>query len=285
MKREKIVSDLIKEGFSEKTLVRFTDKQLNELHSRIISEQISATTKAGIEMPHVKSGSPDEKTLKTQGRTFVAYENEMKEDKELTNKQIKNIASKAEPKDKITKDDFEVLRKQKKQTNETKGEKWIQKAIHPSKEGSLKKALGVKKDETIPVSKLKSAAKKGGKLGQRARLAMTLKKLKESKEIENWVGDLTEKQYHPFTSKGDIMNLINEKLNKTNVKNDDKSLPDFLTYDSIKSHEISEDKPTIAPSKPKVEPGKKPKTPYQPGPGKNPKPKALKENNVKSKSN
>ena len=55
--------------------------------------------------------------------------------------------------------------------------KWIQKAIHPSKEGSLKKALGVKKDETIPQSKLDAAAKKGGKLGQRARFAQTLKKL------------------------------------------------------------------------------------------------------------
>ncbi len=28
--------------------------------------------------------------------------------------------------------------------------KWIQKALHPSKKGSLKKALGAKKDETIP---------------------------------------------------------------------------------------------------------------------------------------
>ena len=57
------------------------------------------------------------------------------------------------------------------------GEKWIQKAI--KKPGALKKQLGVAKDEPIPAGKLKAAAKKGGKLGKRARLAMTLRKLKE----------------------------------------------------------------------------------------------------------
>jgi len=52
-------------------------------------------------------------------------------------------------------------------------EKWIQKAI--KKPGALSKQLGVPEEENIPTKKLKSAAKKGGKLGKRARLAMTLK--------------------------------------------------------------------------------------------------------------
>ena len=55
--------------------------------------------------------------------------------------------------------------------------KWIQKAIHPSKVGSLRKALGAKEGEPIPAKKLAAAAQKGGKLGKRARLAQTLKKL------------------------------------------------------------------------------------------------------------
>jgi hypothetical protein len=55
-------------------------------------------------------------------------------------------------------------------------EKWIQKAIHPSKVGSLRKSLGVKKGEKIPARKLEAAANKGGKIGQRARLAKTLRK-------------------------------------------------------------------------------------------------------------
>lgn len=52
-------------------------------------------------------------------------------------------------------------------------EKWIQKAI--KKPGALHKALGVPADKKIPAKKLDAAAKKPGKLGQRARLAKTLK--------------------------------------------------------------------------------------------------------------
>lgn len=58
-----------------------------------------------------------------------------------------------------------------------KEEKWIQKAIE--KPGALHKQMGVPADEKIPVADLKAAAEKGGKLGKRARLAMTLRKLKE----------------------------------------------------------------------------------------------------------
>jgi len=55
--------------------------------------------------------------------------------------------------------------------------KWIQKAI--KKPGALRKSLGAKKGEPIPAGKLAAAAKKPGKMGQRARLAMTLKKMKK----------------------------------------------------------------------------------------------------------
>ena len=53
----------------------------------------------------------------------------------------------------------------------------MQKAI--KKPGSLRKSLGVKKGQKIPAKKLNAAAKKGGKLGQRARLAKTLKGFKK----------------------------------------------------------------------------------------------------------
>ena len=55
--------------------------------------------------------------------------------------------------------------------------KWIQKAI--KKPGALRSALGAKKGKPIPKAKLAAAAKKGGKLGQRARLAKTLGKLRK----------------------------------------------------------------------------------------------------------
>ena len=51
--------------------------------------------------------------------------------------------------------------------------KWIQKAIkHP---GALKEALHVPMGKAIPAKKLNKAAKAPGKLGQRARLAKTLR--------------------------------------------------------------------------------------------------------------
>lgn len=53
---------------------------------------------------------------------------------------------------------------------------WIADAI--KKPGALRSALGVKEGKTIPAKKLAAAAKKPGKLGQRARLAQTLKKMK-----------------------------------------------------------------------------------------------------------
>ena len=54
---------------------------------------------------------------------------------------------------------------------------WIKGAI--KKPGSLRKALGVKKGQKIPAAKLNAAAKKKGKIGQKARLAKTLKNMKK----------------------------------------------------------------------------------------------------------
>jgi hypothetical protein len=54
-------------------------------------------------------------------------------------------------------------------------EKWIKSAI--KKPGALHRQLGVPQGKKIPAKKLEAAADKGGKLGQRARLAKTLKKL------------------------------------------------------------------------------------------------------------
>lgn len=54
-----------------------------------------------------------------------------------------------------------------------KNKNWISGAI--KKPGALRAQLGVPKGKTIPAKTLAAAAKKGGKLGQRARLAQTLK--------------------------------------------------------------------------------------------------------------
>ena len=66
----------------------------------------------------------------------------------------------------------QIMKPKKKKLN-------IKKAI--KKPGALRKSLGIKKGKTIPASKLKKAAKSKGKLGQRARFAMTLKKLRKKR--------------------------------------------------------------------------------------------------------
>lgn len=57
------------------------------------------------------------------------------------------------------------------------GGKFIQKAI--KKPGALRAQLGAKKGEKIPAKKLAKAAKAPGKLGQRARFAQLLSKLRK----------------------------------------------------------------------------------------------------------
>jgi len=54
-----------------------------------------------------------------------------------------------------------------------KGKNWIAGAI--KKPGALRSQRGTPKGKTIPAKTLAAAAKKGGKMGQRARLAQTLK--------------------------------------------------------------------------------------------------------------
>jgi hypothetical protein len=60
-----------------------------------------------------------------------------------------------------------------------KSKNWIQSAI--KKPGALHKELGIKEGKKIPAKTLAKAAKAGGKLGQRAKLAQTLKKLHKKK--------------------------------------------------------------------------------------------------------
>ena len=55
MKRNEIVGKLLKEGFSEKTLVKMSDKQLKMLSDRIISEQQNNTVNVSGDTPNLTS--------------------------------------------------------------------------------------------------------------------------------------------------------------------------------------------------------------------------------------
>ena len=61
-------------------------------------------------------------------------------------------------------------------TVKAKEGKWVQSAI--KKPGALRQQLGIKGKKPIPAKMLDKAAKAPGKLGQRARLAKTLKGMK-----------------------------------------------------------------------------------------------------------
>lgn len=232
MKRNEIIQKLINEGFSEKTLVNFTDKQLSSLAQRMLNEETVMISK------NSPTFQKDMETAKKAKKTIETYEQ-----KEICEKCGKKVC-------------------ECKKSEVKEGEKWIQKAIHTSKKGSLKKALGVKKDETIPVSKLKSATKKSGKFGQKARLALTLHKLNEFSETQEWVENIVENNYHSLTTKNEIMELIKTKLTESDV---------MEQQPSTKPSPSTTPAPTVDPSRPKPQKPKR-ENPFEPG--RQPKPKA-----------
>lgn len=205
MKRNEIVKSLIKEGFSEKTLVNFSDKQLTTLASRLLGEADIMISKKD---PLANQKIAD---AKKQNKSIETYEEEMKE--ELKGNQKKLDKNKN---GKIDAEDFKILKKKK-------------------------------------------------------------------ENIKEWVSTVTKKNFHSFTSKNEIMEMIQFKLQEqevgSKVKKGHNGIPEFMSYDVISNTETIDAQPTTkpAPTKPVTKPTIKPRTPYQPGPGKNPKPKALKE--------
>jgi hypothetical protein len=130
---------------------------------------------AGLKASNKRVGpvDPDGAWTKVQEMTLAGKKTpvSLKKDKELgATKMAKKGAKVKKMQDGGMMDVYEMGGK-------AKGGKWIQSAI--KKPGALRKSLGVKKGEKIPAGKLAAAAKKPGKMGQRARLAQTLKKMKK----------------------------------------------------------------------------------------------------------
>lgn len=63
---------------------------------------------------------------------------------------------------------------------------WIQDVMEEMKKkgtvGALHKMLGIKEGEKIPLGMLEKSAKEKGKLGQRARFALNMRKLQKNKK-------------------------------------------------------------------------------------------------------
>ena len=148
---------------AEKETVTITlDRELaQKLHALLMTQ----LTPPGEDVEQTPAGPEDANAVVPAEDDVEAKAANMSSD-QLT---IKAGEESEEAVDDVTSDESDSMDEAKK--------KWIQKAI--SKPGALKKSLHVPTGEKIPASKLSAAAKKGGKVGQRARLAMTLSKLKK----------------------------------------------------------------------------------------------------------
>jgi hypothetical protein len=60
--------------------------------------------------------------------------------------------------------------------------RWIQRALHKHKKGALHRQLGIPVGETIPLSLLRDAATAPGLLGQRARFALNVRKIRKRRK-------------------------------------------------------------------------------------------------------
>ena len=94
---------------------------------------------------------------------------------EKESKEIEKEAEKLRKKHGIKGDLYGHHESMKEEVEQIDEKNWIAGAV--KKPGALHKQLKVPAGEKIPASKLAAAAKEGGKLGKRARLAMTLKNL------------------------------------------------------------------------------------------------------------
>jgi hypothetical protein len=102
MKRTELIGKLLKEGFSEKTLVNFSDNQLKQLASRVLGEgETDEDIMVSKNDPELQKKVAD---AKQGGKTIETYE-------ELKGKQSKIDKNKN---GKIDSDDFAILNKEKK---------------------------------------------------------------------------------------------------------------------------------------------------------------------------
>jgi len=253
MNRRLIIEKLLKEGFSEKTLVGFNDKQLITLSKTILKEAgsviMSKKTPPNEFIPLTKAGVNVELREKKQKDVNEKWKGDVK---------VKKTGEHADKSVAELKKELNSL-KEKSKKYQDEGKKVPKNII--DQEAELKFAI---------------RAKQGWK-----------KKMNENvSEIEEWVLDLTESKYTHFTSKNDIMKIINEKMETfqpmptTKAKKGHNGVPEFMTYDAIVGNQpapsTNPSQPDVLPDAPPKEKDKpKPRTPYDPGPRTNPKPKAM----------
>jgi hypothetical protein len=187
MKRNEIVGKLIKEGFSQSTLVNMSDKQLGMLAERLV------VTPDQLKNPAIAAVANDPK------KDVVVKSAEVTEEKPkagLSKKTLKGKQTKIDKNHngKIDAQDFKILKGQKKEVKEEL--KGNQEKIDKNKNGKIDS-----EDFKLLKSKKKTDIKK------------KLEDL-DKKEVNEWVDKLVENDYHSLTTKDEIMELIKIKLNE-----------------------------------------------------------------------
>ena len=214
MTRNNIVKKLIEEGFSEKTLVNMGDKQLGLLFERIVTTTTALKTNPELQAM-AKSQDPNQPTI------------EVKEKSELTMKPSE-IAEEEKWYDKFKKNpkkttDKKVVKKgklappfKKKGEKEVEEEGDVDEAArtlgNQNRKGSLD---GMKYKAGRPkFAHQQEEGKTPGKTPTKlsGKSAVLAKNDVERKEIKEWVEKLVENDYHSVTTKNEIMELIQMKL-------------------------------------------------------------------------
>jgi hypothetical protein len=202
MNRKDIINRLIKEGMSEKTLAGFSDKQINYLASRMLSEATQVV------MTKFDKNKPQDVALMNTMIKETLKGNQKKLDKNHNGK--------------IDGQDFKILKGQKKQSIEEKekpseglSDKKKSEVVKSAKSGKDigKKGKGFKDVE----KKAKESGAENPKAVAASAMWKNIKRestMNETNEVKEWVSNLAESNYHPFTSKGEIVNLIKSKMNK-----------------------------------------------------------------------
>lgn len=189
MKRNEVIQKLIKEGFSQNTLVNMSDKQISMISERVLGEQPVVTQ--NVQQTTIDTTTPEGKKVAASllnDPKSIKGKYEVKEveksNGEKRKEQVKQGAYDGRFKTKVVKD-------KKKEESKT----LARKKVEMSEEKPLVKEPKKKKIE---------------------KKSLNLKKLEDldKKEIKEWIENLIENDYHPLTTKDEIMELVKQKLNE-----------------------------------------------------------------------
>ena len=235
MNRAETIEKLIKEGFSEKTLVKFNDNQLKKFAGKILKEAQTVTTTKTV---YNSKDPKDIAALNAALKNPDALKNQPAEVKEASKKKT----SKKSPKSDDGQTDEELY-------NALSDMGW-----NYGEYGS---------DDFDDDGFAEAAMNLGYRWNEKKKKWYnrdTNESIKSShgfKKINEFVNNIVDKKYHTMTTKSEMVELVKSKM-KTVVSEDltEKRMskmpriPEFLSFDAI----MSSGKPEEAPAQPEVIP-------------------------------